>query len=212
MMPQDVGGSQGSGVYVPQQQHRFMESSQESARSQGTSQPASLVSSFEGSPLDGGRSQARFQEFVSRTRHMELLESVRELHTKVASLESKIDQLQNQNNLLIQHQCNNQHQFKEIIQHSLDDQSYFQSLDQKVQRISMELQQNLALLSQMHSVIEEQSHVSQHRFVSETYREVSMSKAMCLDNLWEEDSDCGEGIPVADYLFTRSKKVIFFMI
>lgn len=203
-MAQDMGGgSQGSGLYVPQQ-HRFMENSQDSARSQTTSQPSSIRSSFEGSPLDGGRSQARFQEFVSRTRHMELLDSIREIHSKVVTLESKIDQLQNQSNTILQNQCSNQHEFKEVLQLSANDHSYFQSLDQKVNRISMELKQNLALLSQMHSAIEEQS----HHVVSETYREVSISKTKCLDNLWEEDSDCGEGIPVADYLITRSKKVL----
>lgn len=103
-----------------------------------TSQP---TGSLEDSPLDGGRSQARFHEFVARSRHMELLEILHELRTKITGLDEKVEAL---SRLLNDHSSQEVliQKFDELLHNSVSDLSLVQSLDSSVFHLSQEIHQN----------------------------------------------------------------------
>jgi hypothetical protein len=184
-----VGQDSNSSVAsVSVQAHRIH--SQDSSRGYSTSQ---LSSSLEDSPLDGGRSHARFQEFVSRTRHMELIEILHELKTKICSLEVKVDALKQ-----IQHHhppLPTEKQFNDLIEHSASEKIVLSCLGANVQKLNEEIQTNSQKLEQLaRDLNHRKKYQAQEVFVSE--KEIKSASAKDEDLFSEED----DGISLSQYL------------
>lgn len=60
------------------------------SRGPAVSQQTGSTSHNEESPLDGGRAQIRFQEFVARSRHLEILDILHDLKSRITNLEDFI--------------------------------------------------------------------------------------------------------------------------
>lgn len=71
-------------------QQNFVRISSQDSKPTSSSQISGVVPMFDdqtGGGVEGGRSQARFQEFVSRSRHLEIMETLHDIKNRVSKLE-----------------------------------------------------------------------------------------------------------------------------
>lgn len=84
-----VGYETNSSSSLPVLPYHRIGCSQDTFRSYPASQP-SISTSIEEASMDGGRAHIRFQDFVSRTRHAELLDTINELKLKIMAMEERL--------------------------------------------------------------------------------------------------------------------------
>lgn len=142
--PRIIGSDASSPSFsIPITHHRIT-CSQESLRSHSTSQEE-LVS------VDGGRAHARFQEFVARTRHMEVLDILHEMRSKINNLEEKVALMSNsratdQNTEMM---TLTMQKLDDLLQQSLFDQEFHRRVGSAVDLIGNEVRKGAEMITSL---------------------------------------------------------------
>lgn len=224
--PRIIGSDASSPSFsIPITHHRIT-CSQESLRSHSTSQEE-LVS------VDGGRAHARFQEFVARTRHMELLDMLHEMRSKINNLEEKIAFLSNsradQNTEMM---TLTMQKLDDLLQQSLSDQDFHIKVESAMDLIGNEVRKGAEMITSLTTQVqridiplkvktmEASTITSPTAYPKENMCCVESSLGECemptqeMDIFMDDDSEPG-GISLSQYLDQRRAAVqvsIYFLV